>query len=148
MSQHNRDRIVDMIYQSHLYLQKLETTPRDYGTGELLYSSEIHTIAAVDKSPGCNLTQLAGMLFISKAAASKFVAKLVKKGYLAKGRRIDNDREVIFHLTKKGQVAAAGHDKFEAETFGPLLEIELALSDQDYQIIMDYFQKISGIALK
>jgi DNA-binding MarR family transcriptional regulator len=145
MSKHNRDRILDMIYQSHIYLQKLESTPRDFGTGELLYASDIHTLVAVDQSPGCNLTQLAGMLCISKAAVSKFVAKLVKKGYLVKGRRIDNDREVIFHLTKKGQAAVAGHDKFEAETFGPLLEIESALSDQEHQVIKGYFQKIGEV---
>jgi hypothetical protein len=58
MEKQNRKSILDMIYASHLYLQKLESTPRDYGTGDLLYSSAIHTVAAVAKSPGCNLTQL------------------------------------------------------------------------------------------
>ena len=145
MSKENRERIIDMIYQSHLYLLKMETTPRDYGTGDLLYSSEIHTVMAVTKSPGCNLTQLAGALSISKAAVSKFVAKLIKKGYLAKSRSFDNDREVIFNLTKKGQAAAAGHYKFEVEIFGPLMEIEAALSEQDYQVIKNYFLKINKI---
>ena len=145
MSKENRERILDMIYLAHLYLQKLESTPRDYGTGDLLYSSEIHTVVAVGKSPGCNLTNLAGSLSISKAAASKFVAKLLNKGYLAKSRSFDNDREVVFNLTKKGQAAAAGHDKFEAETFNPLMEIESALSDQDYQAIKSYFQKINKV---
>ncbi len=148
MSKENRERILDMIYLSHLYLQKIESTPRDYGTGDLLYSSEIHTVVAVGKSPGCNLTKLAGSLSISKAAASKFVAKLLVKGYLAKSRSFDNDREVVFNLTTKGQTAAAGHDKFEAETFGPLFEVESVLSVQDYQVIKNYFQKIESIVSK
>jgi hypothetical protein len=84
MDQPNRKRIMDMIYLSHLYLQKLESTPRDYGTGDLLYSSDIHTVVAVSKSPGCNLTQLAARLSISKAAVSKFVAKLVRMAILPK----------------------------------------------------------------
>ena len=148
MNKRNRERIMDMIYLSHLYLQKLESTPRDYGTGDLLYSSDIHTVVAVSKSPGCNLTQLAALLSISKAAVSKFVAKLVRMGYLAKSRRIDNDREVIFNLTKKGQTAAMGHQEFDAKTFGSLFEIESNLSDSDYQVISEYFQKISSAVQK
>jgi DNA-binding MarR family transcriptional regulator len=143
MDRRYHERIMDMIYKAHLYLQKLESTPRDYGTGDLLYSSDIHTIVAVSRSPGCNLTQLAALLSISKAAVSKFAAKLLRMGYLAKSRRMDNDREVIFNLTKKGQAAVRGHEAFEAKTFGPLFEIESNLSDRDYQVIMEYFRKMS-----
>jgi DNA-binding MarR family transcriptional regulator len=143
-----RERILDMIYIAHQYLQGLEKTPRDFGTGDLLYSSDIHTVIAVSKSPGCNLTELAGQLGISKAAVSKFVAKLLRIGYLVKSKRIDNDREVIFNLTKKGQAAALGHQEFENRTLGPLLEIELALSDRDYQTIKDYFKKLISTAIR
>ncbi len=103
---------------------------------------------AVSKSPGCNLTQLASQLSISKAAVSKFVAKLVRMGYLAKSRRIDNDREVIFNLTQKGQAAVRGHESFEAATFGPLIEIESQLSDSDYQVISGYFEKVRNAVKK
>lgn len=145
MDRRDHERIIDMIYESHLYLQKLESTPRDYGTGDLLYSSDIHTVVAVSRSPGCNLTQLAALLSISKAAVSKFAAKLVRMGYLAKSRRMDNDREVIFNLTKKGQAAVRGHEAFEAKTFGPLFEIESNLSDSDYRAIREYFQQMRTV---
>lgn len=146
MDTQNRERILDMIYMSHLYLRELENTPRDYGTGDLLYASHIHTIVAVGESPGCNLTELAARLSISKAAASKFVAKLVEMGYLFKSKRVDNNREVIFNLTGKGQTAALGHQEFEDRTFGPLFEIESSLSDEEYQVIRDYFQKVRDTA--
>jgi len=148
MDTQKRERILDMIYVSHLYLQELESTPRDYGTGDLLYSSDIHTVVAVGRSPGCNLTELAARLSISKAAVSKFVAKLVRMGYLFKSKRVDNNREVIFNLTRKGQTAALGHQEFEDRTFGPLFEIESALPEKDYQVIRDYFQKIRSRAGK
>jgi len=148
MDTQNREPILDMIYMSHLYLQEMESTPRDYGTGDLLYASHIHTVVAVGKSPGCNLTELAARLSISKAAVSKFVAKLLKMGYLFKSKRVDNNREVIFNLTKKGQTAALGHQEFEDRTFGPLFEIESALPERDYQVIRDYFQKIRSTAGK
>ncbi|RPH47854.1 MAG: MarR family transcriptional regulator [Desulfobacteraceae bacterium] len=143
-----RERILDMIYVAHLYLQGLESTPRDYGTGDLLYSSDIHTIVAVSKSPGCNLTALATQLNISKAAVSKFVAKLGRRGYIVKSKRVDNDREVIFNLTKKGQTAASGHEEFEAKMFGPLFQVESALSEQEYQTIKKYLKKLITIVGK
>ena len=139
----NRKPVLDMIYESHLYLRKLESTPRDYGTGDLLYSTDIHTVAAIAISPGCNLTKLAEMLSISKAAASKFVAKLIGLGYLLKSKRMDTGRDVIFNLTTKGQAAALAHEKFVAETFGPLQQIEATLSEEEYQLISSYFEKIN-----
>jgi DNA-binding MarR family transcriptional regulator len=142
MNKQGRESILDMIHKAHLYLQGLESTPRDYGTGELLYSSDVHTVVAVSKAPGCNLTALAAQLNISKAAVSKFVAKLVRTGYLIKSRPIDNDREVIFTLTKKGQAAVSGHQAFEAKTFGSLFQVESSLSEQDYQTIKEYFKKL------
>ncbi len=146
MEKQNRKPILNMIFTSHLYLQKLESTPRDYGTGDLLYSSDIHTVAAIALSPGCNLTKLAEMLSISKAAASKFVAKLIGLGYLLKSKRLDTGRDVIFNLTPKGQAAVLAHEKFVAETFGPLLEIEASLSGDEYQVISGYFEKIDKAA--
>jgi len=142
MNKQNRESILDMIHMAHLYLQGLESTPRDYGTGDLLYSSDVHTVVAVSKEPGCNLTALASQLNISKAAVSKFVAKLIRMGYLVKSKPIDNDREVIFNLTKKGQSAANGHQAFEAKMFDPLFHVESALSERDYQTIKEYFKKL------
>ena len=74
------ERILDSIYFAHKYLNRLESTPHNYGTGEGLYSSEIHTITAIAEQPGINLTQLAEKLEVSKAAASKFTAKTIKRG--------------------------------------------------------------------
>ncbi len=142
MSKQARESILDMIYRTHLYLQERERTPRDYGTGDLLYPSDIHTVVAVSKAPGCNLTALASQLHISKAAVSKFVAKLVRMGYLIKSKPVDNDREVIFNLTKKGQTAADGHQAFEKKTFGPFFQVEAALSERDYQAIKEFFKKL------
>ncbi len=81
------ETILGLIYRAHRRLGQLESTPRDYGTGELLYSSDIHTVEAVGRQPGCNLTQLAAALGVSKPAASKFTRKLLSRGFLLKGRQ-------------------------------------------------------------
>jgi DNA-binding MarR family transcriptional regulator len=138
----DQERIIDHIYRAHRYLSRLETEPRDYGTGELLYSSDVHTIMVVSGNPGCNLTFIAESLGISKAAVSKFVLKLIKAKYLTKGRAANNNRDVIFNLTEKGRVAAKGHDRFERKTFGPLQAIEETLSEKEKTIITAFLLRL------
>ena len=135
-------RLLDYIYAAHRFLSELESAPKDYGTGDLLYASFMHTIVAVHRNPGCNLTTLAGALGVSKAAASKFVAKLVRQGYITKFKAEDNKRDVLFETTGKGRAAVKGHEKFERETFAPLLKIERALSPEDFASVEAYFKKL------
>ena len=138
----SEERILDQIYYAHKYLNELEHQARDYGTGERLFSSEIHTITAVVDQPNINLTQLAQKMDISKAATSKFTGKMIKRGYLEKQSPLSNKKEVLFIATKKGETAAAGHDLFEKKIFGPLLQIERDLSEKERDTIISYFKKL------
>lgn len=67
------NNIVNLVYKTHKKLQELESTPKDYGTGEFLYASDVHTICIIAKYPGLNLTEISKRLEISKSATSKFV---------------------------------------------------------------------------
>lgn len=136
------ERILEEIYAAHRYLSDLESVPRDYGTGEALYASEIHTVVAVHRDPECNLTTLASALGVSSAAASKFTAKLVRRGYLSKDKAPGNRRDVRFRVTEKGRVAAEGHSQFELGTFGVLRRIEGELSRDDRAVIAGFFDKL------
>ena len=137
--------ILELIYRAHRRLGELENTPRDYGTGELLYSSDIHTVVAVAQQPGCNLTQLAGSLGVSKPAASKFTKKLLRMGYLVKERQADNAKEVSFSLSPKGRRAEQAHQRFTRKVFGPLQAIESGLSASDRRVISCFLEAI-GLA--
>ncbi|MFA6504855.1 MAG: MarR family transcriptional regulator [Treponemataceae bacterium] len=136
------DTILDLIYLAHGRLTELENNPRDYGTGELLYSSDIHTVVAVALHEGCNLTELAADLGISNAAASKFTAKMVRLGYLIKKQRDDNKKEVVFFLDEKGRQAALAHTVFERRTFRPLRKLEGKLSISEKKVIIDFLNSI------
>lgn len=139
-------RILDRIYAAHRFLSELEGVPRDYGTGEELFATEIHTIVAIGAAPGANLTALADALGVSKAAASKFVAKLARRGYVRKYQAEGNRRDVLFEVTRKGSLAADGHDKFERKTFGPLLKAEKSLSPAEFAAVEAYFEKLLAVA--
>jgi DNA-binding MarR family transcriptional regulator len=134
--------VLDLIYRAHRRLGELESTARDYGTGELLYSSDIHTMVAVAQQPGCNLTQLAGSLGVSKPAASKFTRKLLRMGYLVRKRQVDNAKEVSFSLSQKGRQAEQAHQRFTRKVFGPLQAIESGLSAPDRQVIRRFLEAI------
>jgi DNA-binding MarR family transcriptional regulator len=134
--------ILDLIHRAHRRLGELESTPRDYGTGELLYSSDIHTVVAVARQPGCNLTQLASSLGVSKPAASKFARKLLRTGYLVKERQAANAKEVSFSLSPKGRRAEQAHQRFTRKVFGPLQAVESGLSASDRRVIHRFLEAI------
>ncbi len=140
-----RESLLHYIYTAHQYLRNLESSPRDYGTGDVLYSSDIHTVTAIEQHPGANLTQLAEYLDVSKAAVSKFTSKMLKLGYITKNRPAANAKEVIFHLTGKGKAAAEFHHQFDRKNFGPLREIEKEFSEQDYLTVLKYFKKLNEL---
>lgn len=139
------ESVLDYIYAAHRYLAALESEPRDYGTGEELYASEIHTVVAVRRTPLCNLTSLAAALGVSPAAASKFTAKLLRRGYLTKGKAPGNRRDVLFEVTGKGRLAAEGHDQFERETFGALRRIEGELPPEARAAIIGFFRSLIAV---
>ena len=136
------ETILGLVYRAHRRLGALESTPRDYGTGELLYSSDIHTVEAVARQPGCNLTQLAGMLGVSKPAASKFTRKLLRRGFLVKGIQAGKVREVSFSLSPKGRRAEQAHQRFSRKVFSPLQAVESELSESDRRVIRRFLEAI------
>ena len=136
--------LLELIHAAHRLLEKLESTPRDYGTGDQLFSADIHTVVAIDRHEGGNLAQLATALGVSPPAAFKFVKKLVELGYLRKARPSGNDKEVALFLTTKGHQAVVAHQRFEQRVFGPLMAIEAALSPAQRETVRHFLKDLEG----
>ena len=62
----------------HLY-SVIGRKPKDYGTGDLLYIAEIHTITMVGNNHQINMTQLAEIMGVTRGAISQTIRKLVKR---------------------------------------------------------------------
>lgn len=139
----NDKNILDLIYMAHRKLSELESTPRDYGTGELLYSSDIHTVLAVAQHRGCNLTELAEKLYVSKPAASKFVKKMIQSEYIKKEQQQDSAKEVAYYLTEKGESAVKAHKAFTKKVFGPLEAIQKGLNHSDLHTIQTFLMSLN-----
>lgn len=86
--------------------------PRDYGTGELLYMSEIEIIREVGINDGTTLSELSGVLGVSKATLSPIINKLEAKSYLSKKTSPQNGKIKMLSLTKKGLNVIDGMDRY------------------------------------
>lgn len=138
-----RQNIIDLYFNSIKGFNEIESQPKDFGTGDLLYSSEIHTLVAIGKFPGCNLTELSEHLNITKGGASKFVKKLLEKDLIIKERMPDNRKEILFRLTEQGEVAFAGHEAFSERRFGDVLDKLSQLSETDVMVIEDFMKTLN-----
>jgi len=139
------DQIIKLYFKSIKSMEEIESTPRDFGTGDLLYSSEIHTLVAIGKHPGCNLTELAIDLDITKGGAGKFVRKLLSKELIFKTQFPNNKKEVIFYLTDKGEIAYKSHEHFEQVRFGKIFETMDSMGDVEVGILENFLIKLNEI---
>ena len=98
----------------------LEKKPRDYGTGTLLYPSEIHVIASVAENPDAHMSGIAKILGVTRGAVMQLVVKLEKKGLVERYRNGKDSKKVFLKLTPKGKKAAFGHEKYHEKMYEDL----------------------------
>jgi DNA-binding MarR family transcriptional regulator len=99
----------------HLY-SIIGRKPKDYGTGDLLYFTEIHTISMVGKNKEINMTRLAEMMGVTKGAISQTIHKLVHKNLILKSNST-NKKEFNLKLSEKGKIVYNGQETFQKELF-------------------------------
>lgn len=108
-----------------------ESIPRDFGTDDLLFPSEIHTLCVIGALPKINITNLAIQLGITKGAVSKLAKKLVEKRLIEKYREFGNEKEILVRLTPQGRKAYLNHEKYHNKVFSRIIrEVEEMDSDQ------------------
>ena len=105
------DRVVTIMESMH-------APSLSFGTGVLMYRREIHTIQAIGKNPGINITALAEYMGVTKGAASQTIKKLSKKGLVRKTYAPGNAKEVVLELTDLGWIGFHNHEKFHMEALG------------------------------
>lgn len=95
----------------HLY-SVIDKKPKDFGTGDLLYVTEIHTLHYIAGNPEINVTQLAEISGVTKGAISQTLKRLVNKRYIARYKS-KNKKEVNLRLSDKGYIINKKYEDFE-----------------------------------
>ncbi len=141
----NKQKIINLYFKSIARFNEIESTPKDFGTGDLLFSSEIHTLVSVGDNPGANLTELSEKMDITKGATSKFLKKLLDKELIVKKKLPDNQKETLYWLTSKGKIAYDGHAKFSKEKFGDIFKMLSELTENESETIKIFLEKLNRI---
>ena len=122
------ERLVVLVGDLKDRLDEVEHEPMDYGTGMVIHRAEIHTIQAIGRKRGINLTRLAETSGVTKGATSQMVSKLVAKGLVLKVQSA-TPRELALDLTELGWKAFEAHERLHDRMieaveayFGPAAE--------------------------
>lgn len=123
-------------------MEAMEKHPRDFGSGDLLHCSEIHTIMTIGKNPDVNITVLSGLLGISKSATSQMITRLAKRGLVEKYQNYENSKDILIRLSAKGRIAFLGHEQHHAKIYARLYQKLGPMSDEEFQFLSRLFHVI------
>ncbi len=128
------EQILEELEQAMSRVSSMHESPWDFGTGTPLYRTEIHTVQAIGEHPGINITELAGLMGVTKGAVSQTVGKLVDKGLVRKTHADDNAKEILLLLTERGNTGFRNHQNLHMamldivrEHYGDKLEEKLEI---------------------
>ena len=124
----------------HLY-SVISRKPIDYGTGDKLYFTEIHTITTLGKNREINMTHLAEKMGVTRGAISQTIRKLVSKNLVLK-TNTTNRKEFSIRLTEKGQIAYKGQMSFQREIFTFAETLYEKGSVQNRELVKGLFEAI------
>lgn len=144
----NEYSTINKLLKINNFLNIISKQPKDFGTKDLLYGSEIHTIISIKHNPNINLTDLSSSLGVTKSATSKFITKLLKKEYIIKTKSVNNKKEVLFKLTPKGEIAAEGHEKYSKNIFETLYTNLDNLPEENLNVINKFLDDTCTILNK
>ncbi len=140
------DKTAEIINLFGVVLNKfaaVEKSPRDFGSGDKLFPSEIHVIEAIGNHPGVNMTELAAELGVSKPAVTQIVGKVARKKLLRRYKSAHNRKEVLVRLTEKGEVAFLGHQEFHARMDAAAVERFSRLTGRESDFLTEIFQDMA-----
>ncbi len=124
----------------HLY-SVIGRKPKDYGTGDLLYFTEIHTITMVGKNNEINMTRLAEIMGVTRGAISQTIRKLVHKNLIVKSNST-NRKEFNLKLSDKGNIVYKGQESFQRELFEFAATLYEKATPEDRKLVKQLFQAI------
>ena len=125
----------------HLY-SVITRKPKDYGTGDLLYFTEVHTISVIGKNKAINMTQLADIMGVTRGAVSQTVRKLAGKNLIERSNTT-NRKEINLRLSEKGLRVLKGQESFQLDLFTFAATLYERASPQDVDLVRRLFLAIS-----
>lgn len=137
-----RCNLMENLYKAMQAIHDEQLTPRDYGTGDLLYHAELSLLDVIARNPDKSAVQLATQLGITKGALTQTAQKLVEKGLIEQYNPPKNRKTKHHRLTAAGILAISGHAQYHAEANARMQAYLCGRSAQDKQVIADFFETL------
>jgi DNA-binding MarR family transcriptional regulator len=134
----NQEQLMQLIQGFVRIMNKFNADEKksiDYGTGNRLFRSEVHTIEAIGDNPDINVTDLALYLGVTKGAISQIVDKLIKKGLVNKVMATPGVNEVALSLTEKGMLVHKKHKEHHAEMYREIAQMMAHCSPEQVEFL-------------
>ncbi|MGE4557573.1 MAG: MarR family winged helix-turn-helix transcriptional regulator [Desulfovibrionaceae bacterium] len=123
---------------------RVSKQPREFGTEELLYPTEIHVVSVVAALGAVSVTEISEQFGTTRGAASQMVDKLVSKGLLAKRTDPDKRSRLIVEATDKGRLAHAQHMKFHKERDKEFFHFIENLTPEQRRTVLAFLENMDG----
>jgi len=122
---------------------ELESTPRHYGTDELLTPSEIHLVERIgDQDQSLSVTDLARLVGVTKGAISQTLKKLARKQIVRKDSDPHNSSRTLVSLTAKGKAAFYAHMHWHETVDGGFKEFFMNLSQDQVDFLIETLSRL------
>jgi Transcriptional regulators len=123
-------------------INQTNKVPKDYGTGDMLFHAEIHTIEAIRNHGNVNASELSNVLGVTNGAITQIISKLKKKSLVEQYNTAGNKKEVFYRLTDKGKIADLGHQNHHKESYMNLNQYIDSLEDDKITILNEFLEKL------
>lgn len=121
--------------------------PKDYGTGESLYSAEITFINAIYNNPESNAIELSKILNITRGAVTQYGNKLEEKNIIERYLKEGNKKEKYYRLTEEGNKIIDGYFKYHKDANDKICEYLSSLDHDEKKIILEFLDKMSELPI-
>lgn len=140
---HIFEEIMHLITNATKYIRKYESAPRSYGTEDILYSEECHTIDMIGHNETISMAEIARSMGKTKSAISQIIDRLVKKELLKKQAHPDNERTLRLKLTEKGVRVFQYHAEFDRISYSKIMDNLSDFSDRELETYMEIQKQIN-----
>ena len=134
-------RLTDLNDRYHQIQLDYNKEQRDYGTGELYSSAEVHMVTRIEETPGITASKIAEATFRTKSAVSQMLSKLEAKGLILREKDPNNGKQQLLYVTPKGKELSLCHKAYDEATM-PLMDIVEHFgmdAVEQYIAIMEYY---------
>ena len=119
---------------------------RDYGTGELYTSTEVHMVTRIEENPGITASKIAEETLRTKSAVSQMIAKLEAKGLVYREKDPNNGKQHFLYVTEKGSQLSQCHKAYDekASPIEALVDHFGMEAMETYAAVVEYLMQSEG----